>query len=108
MRRYKVHHKQKHFKDVFKGEESKKIQYLLESETLSTGHQILYSYDREDRLQNIRTTNPSKTKTYASATFCYHHKHADRIPNVDIHLSDGRTLGYRYEEKSDDLFLLRT
>lgn len=108
VRRYKVHQKHKHFKDVFKGEESKKIQYLLESETLSSGHQILYHYDREDRLESIRTTNPAKTKTYACATYKYHHKHADHIPNVDILLSDGRTLSYRYEEKSKDVFLLRT
>ena len=109
VRRYKVHHGQKHFKDVFKKEESKKIKYLLDSETLSSGHLVIYDYDREDRLKSIRTTNPAKTKTYASATFVYQHEHhADRLPNVDIYLSDGRTLRYRYEEKEKDLFLLKT
>ncbi len=107
-RRYKVHHKAKHFKDVFKGEESKKIKYLLESETLHSGHKVIYKYDHEDRLEKIRTTNPSESKTYASAEFHYHHKHKEKIPNVDITLSDGRVLSYRYEEKEEDVFLLRS
>jgi YD repeat-containing protein len=107
-RRYKVHHSRKHFKDVFKRDESKKkIKYLLESETLPSGHKVIYNYDKQDRLDNIRTTNPSTNHTYASATFHYQHTHADKIPNVDISLSDGRTLRYRYEEKEKDLFLLR-
>ena len=107
-RRYKVHHRHKHFKDVFKGEESKKIKYLLESETFPIGHKVIYDYDSEDRLKSIRTANPANNKTYASATFNYHHKHADKIPNVDISLSDGRTLRYQYEQKGDDVFLLRS
>lgn len=107
-RRYKVHHRHKHFKDVFKKEESKKIKYLLESETLPSGHKIIYNCDREDRLDSIRTTSPGSNKTYALATFHYHHKNADKIPNVDISLSDGRTLRYRYEEKGEGVFLLRS
>lgn len=106
-RRYKVHHERKHFKDVFKSEESRKIKYLLESETLPSGHKVLYKYDDGDRLISLRTTSPDTHTTYASATFRYHHKHADKIPHVDIELSDGRKLSYRYEEK-DKNFLLRS
>lgn len=108
IRRYKVHHRHKHFKEVFKGEDSKRIHYLLESEALPSGHQIIYKYDHEDRLESVRTANPAGNKTYASATFHYHHKHADNSPDVDVSLSDGRTLRYRYEEKGDDVFLLKS
>ncbi len=107
-RRYKIHHAHKHFKDVFKREEEKKLIYLLESETLPSGHQVFYHYDRKDRLKSIRTTNPSGTKTYASATFRYLHKHEHNGPDVDIELSDGRTFRYRFEPKDNSkVFLLK-
>ncbi|MBS0652618.1 MAG: RHS repeat protein, partial [Verrucomicrobia bacterium] len=98
-RRYKIHHAHKHFKDVFKKEEEKKLVYLLESETLPSGHRVFYSYDQEDRLTSIRTTNPGGNKTYAAATFRYLHRHKRNGPDVDIELSDGRTLRYRFEPK---------
>ncbi len=106
-RSYKVHHHHKHFKDVFKREESRKLKYLLETETLPSGHKIAYDYDHEDRLKTVSTTNPNGKKTYASASFYYHHKDKDKIPNVDVILSDGRSLHYRYQEKSGDSFLLK-
>lgn len=108
VRRYKVHHEKKHFKDVFTREESSKIKYLLESETLPSGHQVIYNCDKEDRLVSIRTTSPSRNKTYAQASFNYRHKRAEKTPTVDISLSDGRVLSYRYEEKGEEIFLLRT
>ncbi len=108
-RRYKIHHHRKHFKAVFKGEESKKIKYLLESETLPSGHKVVYHHDHNDRLDEIHTKNPSESKTYASAYFHYHHVHPEKIPDVDISLSDGRTISYRYEGKhNDEVFLLKT
>ncbi|MBS0620996.1 MAG: RHS repeat protein [Verrucomicrobia bacterium] len=99
IRSYKVHHKKKHFKDIFKDEECKRLKFLLESELLPTGNKVVYNYDHEDRLTSIRTTSPNGAKTYASATFHYHHKHKDSSPDVDIHTSDGRVLRYRYENK---------
>ncbi|MGE0669383.1 MAG: RHS repeat-associated core domain-containing protein [Parachlamydiales bacterium] len=107
-RRYKIHRAHKHFKDVFKKEEEKKLIYLLESETLPSGHKVIYQYDQEDRLTSIRTTNPSGNKTYASAAFRYLHRHQRNGPDVDIELSDGRTLRYRFEVKDHSkVFLLK-
>ena len=108
-RRYKIHGAKKNFKAVFKGEVERKIKYLLESETLSSGHKVVYHYDDEDRVDHIRTTNPSGTKNYAFASFHYLHRHRHNGPDVDITLSDGRTLRYRFESKHQGkVFLLRS
>lgn len=108
-KRYKIHHAHKHFKNVFKKEAEQKLIYLLQSETLPSGHQVIYHYDHEDRLDSIRTINPNGSKTYASATFRYLHKHKRNGPDVDIELSDGRTLRYRFEEKDHGkVYLLKS
>ena len=99
VRSYKIHHQKRHFKTVFKKNEEGKLRFLLESETLPTGHQVMYTYDHEDRVSLIRTTSPGGGKTYASARFHYHHQHREKSPDVDIELSDGRMLQYRYTDK---------
>ena len=76
--------------------------YLLHSEELPNGNKILYQWHK-NRLQSIRTTDPSGQKTYAQASFHYHgksHEEDDLIYwdnlNFDVHTNDGRTLQYHY------------
>lgn len=110
MRYYKAHHKQKNFDDVFVGETFKHLDYLLQWEQFPAGHKIFYKYDSEDRVYDIRTTNPDGNKTYASATVHHLHKDPSKDAGSDIQTSDGQTLSYRFEPlkgKHHTNFLLR-
>lgn len=48
--------------------------FLLEEEIKPNGNRVLYSYDDSDRLKEIKTQNPTKSKVYASARFDYRGK----------------------------------
>lgn len=108
-REYRIHkgHHQS-YKNVVKGKRKNKsaMKYLLRSETLATGHKIIYEYDSHDRLRKVSSTSLSGRKTYASAEFHFHHVHAYNNPDVDIFTSDGRHLEYRFETKGDNAFAL--
>jgi RHS repeat-associated protein len=109
IREYRIHKKHHHsYKNVVKGKRKNKsaMKYLLRSETLATGHKIIYEYDSQDRLRKVSSTSLSGTKTYSCAEFHFHHVHAYNNPDVDIFTSDGRHLEYRFESKGDDAFAL--
>jgi len=109
VRCYRAVHHQKHFDDIFLGHAYKTLEYLLQWEKLPTGSMIFYGYDSCNRVNVIRTANLNNTKTYAQATFHYHHENGDKNANFDITTSDGRTLNYRYEKLHKDhrVFLLK-
>ncbi len=89
---------QKKARDV----DDSQVVFILVSEGLPDGNQIIYSWDNE-KITSIRTADPSGQKTYAQATFHFHgslkekkgHKYLD-TRNLDVHTSDGRILQYRY------------
>lgn len=83
--------------------------YILKSESLPNGNQIIYDWKSQDGfLQSIRTTDPSGQKTYAQATFVFlgkiKHKHGANYFTTfdfDIHASDGRILQYRHQPEAE-------
>ncbi len=76
--------------------------FLLESEKLSNGNRIYYSYHSNGKIKLIKTTNPDGTKIYAWARFNY-----EGDADVTIKTSDNRTVTfhfkpYVYEEYDKD------
>jgi RHS repeat-associated protein len=71
--------------------------YLVDTEILPNQNRILYTYDDEQRIKFIKTTNPSITKTYAWAKFTYFGK-SEKNHDFNIETSDGKTLEYRFEK----------
>ncbi len=64
--------------------------YLME-ERLPNGCWYLYSYDRQHRIFEIRSTNPSRTKTFAWVKFHYTNKFKY---GMEVEASDGRKIHY--------------
>ncbi|MBS3903791.1 MAG: hypothetical protein KGZ39_00510 [Simkania sp.] len=80
---------------IYVGKDRGSYSFYLQEERLPNGCWYLYSYDKKMRITNIRSTNPSKTKTFAWVHFIYEstsYKH----PNFFIEASDGRRLYYRF------------
>ncbi len=75
--------------------------YMLMSEQLPNGNFIFYGWDKDNRLNVIRTTDPTKTINYAQASINYHghisekggHKYIKNA-SFDIKTSDQRALQY--------------
>ena len=72
----------------------------LIEEILPNGNHIFYTYDNEDELIEIKTTNPSNTEVYAWVRIRYvgeySHRHECRITT-----SDGHNLAYHLEVSKD-------
>ncbi len=68
--------------------------HTLREERLPNGCWYLYSYDKKDRLIEIRSTNPSKNTVFAWARFHYEHG-----KDCIVEASDGRRLHYVYWQK---------
>lgn len=79
-------------------QEKAPIYFHLQWERLPNGNRICYGYDKHHRLNAINTTNPSGTKTYASASI--HYVNADiESSDCDVTTSDGKVIQYRFDKK---------
>ena len=82
---YRVSHHQKHSKkDILLSKTYHSLDYILQWEKSLSGHTIYYGYDKEDRINVIRSAANGDSKTYASASFNYHEKHSSKNPNFDV------------------------
>ncbi len=83
--------------------------YYLLWEKLPHGNMIHYSYDRNDEIATIKTTNGSGTKTYAWAKFSYKEEQ-QQIRSVEIETSNAKRLQYQFrkldERGNTDAFIL--
>lgn len=75
--------------------------FLLEEEIKPNSNRVLYKPDNTERIENISTWNPQKTKKYASLTFTYRGKKAkDR--DCTLTGSDGTSLYYHFWRPQDE------
>jgi len=70
--------------------------YLLEEEIKPNGNRIVYSYYDDDRLKQITTYNPQKTKSYAQLTSTYSGQKKDKEKDGTFRGSDGKQVEYRF------------
>ncbi|MEI6242932.1 MAG: RHS repeat-associated core domain-containing protein, partial [Chlamydiota bacterium] len=86
----------------------KSLNFHLISEKFPNGNQMIYEYEilpgqHMLRPSRIRTTNPSKTKTYAEAKYSYlSYAYLD----ADISTSDGKTFSFRFTPQGEGVSLL--
>jgi len=74
-------------------------QFLLSFETLPTGNQISYEYDKEQRVKQIRMTNAQANKTLSWITLDYG-------SSILATASDGTFAEYHLEKDSSGILLL--
>ncbi|MCX6987961.1 MAG: hypothetical protein NTZ52_00390 [Chlamydiae bacterium] len=77
--------------------------YTLDEEDLPSGHKNIYSYDKKDRLKEIRCTNPKKDKTFSSIRMHLDHPHSPYKFSVET--SDGQEIMYYFQETSQRDYL---
>lgn len=82
--------------------------YLL-WEKLPNGNMVHYTYDHNDEIASIKTTNASGSKTYAWAKFRYNEED-NAIRSIEIETSTAKKLQYRFrkidEQSNADAFIL--
>ncbi|MBI2743409.1 MAG: RHS repeat protein [Chlamydiales bacterium] len=76
------------------------IQFFLLWERLSDGNTIRYDYNEDNRLTQIRTTNPSGTKTYAWAKFQYIET-PELARFIEVETSNNKKLKYQFKKVDD-------
>lgn len=81
------------------------IFYTLDTEELPSGHKNIYSYDKKDRIQEIRCTNLNQTKTFSSIRARLDHPRTPYQFSLDT--SDGHRITYEFQEFSDRDYLSR-
>ena len=76
--------------------------FYLEKELKANGNWIFYTYDAQNRLASIKTTNPSTTKEYAKVEIINHGDNKKKCHDFDVKVNDSEhILKYRYYRPCD-------
>ena len=87
--------------------DNEQAKYRLLSEQLPNGNWILYDYQEKNNIQmlkSIRSTNPSRDKTFAWADFIYEDSKHPNLKNNNFYVlgSDGQMVRYHFERDDHD------
>src|SRR5690606_16054000 len=76
--------------------------YLLDTEKLSSGHQLRYIHDQKTtHLKRIESTNPAGDKVYAAVDIDYFASEKRKPFEIKFRASDGKQLHYKTTRHED-------